>query len=65
MSKPNGVQTDLLDEVEPDQELEEQKAILKAFSGTLHHFLEVGKNYSRGQEIGASPNGSSTIWKGC
>ena len=39
MNKPNGLQTDVHDEGEQDQELDEQKALLKAFCGTLCHYF--------------------------
>jgi hypothetical protein len=32
-------ETNLIDEKKGDQEQEAQKALLKAFSGTLHHFF--------------------------
>jgi hypothetical protein len=32
-------ETDLIDKEKGDQEQEAQKAVLKAFSGTLHHFF--------------------------
>ncbi len=39
MRKPNGQQAYLLDEAEQDQELDEQKVLLKAFCGILYHYF--------------------------
>jgi hypothetical protein len=39
--------TILLDEEKGDPEYEAQKAMLKAFSGTLYHSLEAGGIFSR------------------
>jgi hypothetical protein len=39
MNLPKSLQTILLDEVNWDQEYEAQAALLKAFTGTLHHFF--------------------------
>ena len=39
MSKPNGQQTHLIDEEKQGQALDEQKALLKAFCGTLSQYF--------------------------
>jgi len=55
MSKPNGRKTDLLGEAEQDQELDEQKALLKAFCGTLYHYFGGWQELFRGVKDGRNP----------
>jgi hypothetical protein len=54
MKTAKSQKTTLLDEA--DQEQEAQQAMLKAFSGTLRHFLEAGENFSRGSGMVAIPS---------
>jgi hypothetical protein len=48
-------ETDLIDKEKGDQEQEAQKAVLKAFSGTLHHFFGGWWNLFRGVRDGRNP----------
>lgn len=52
MNKPNGQQAHLIDETEQDQELEKQKALLKAFCGTVDHYFGGFQNLFRGVKDG-------------
>lgn len=55
MSKPNGQQRHLIDEGKQDQELDEQKAMLKAFSGTVYHFFGGWGKLFKGGRDGRNP----------
>jgi hypothetical protein len=48
-------ETDLIDKEKGDQEQEAQKAVLKAFSGTLHHFFGGWWKLFRGVRDGRNP----------
>ncbi|MDP1966633.1 MAG: hypothetical protein Q8K93_31075 [Reyranella sp.] len=55
MNKANGQQARLSDAGEQDQELDEQKALLKAFCGTVDHFFGGFQNLFRGIRDGRHP----------
>ena len=48
-------QTDVIDEEKGDQEQEAQKALLRAFTGTLHHFFGGWWKLFRGVRDGRNP----------
>ena len=55
MNIPKSPKTILLDGVNQDQEHEEQKALLKAFTGTLHHFFGGWRKLFKGVKDGRNP----------
>lgn len=55
MNVPNRQRTHLIDEAKQDQELDEQKALLKAFSSTLHHFFGGWRELFKGVRDGRNP----------
>lgn len=55
MSKPNGQQTHLIDEEKQGQALDEQKALLKAFCGTLSQYFGGWQKLFRSVRDGRNP----------
>jgi hypothetical protein len=55
MNIPKGPKMNLLDEENHDPEHEAQKALLKAFSGTLHHFFGGWRKLFKGVRDGRNP----------